>query len=139
MGLGEKSMADSLLATKLSIPTVSPKLVPRPRLLARLGEGLACPLTLISAPAGFGKTTLLGEWRNTDDGRDYPLAWLSLDDDDNDPIRFLTYVVTALETIQPGTGDTALTLVQSPQPPPAKVILTALINELSTLSISPAL
>jgi LuxR family maltose regulon positive regulatory protein len=132
-------MGDSLLATKLHIPTVSPKLVPRPRLLARLGEGLACPLTLISAPAGFGKTTLLGEWRNTDSGREYPLAWLSLEDDDNDPIRFLTYIVTALTTIQLGIGDTALTLLQSPQPPPPKAILTVLINELNTLSIPSAL
>jgi LuxR family maltose regulon positive regulatory protein len=99
-----------------------------------LREGLNRPLTLISAPAGFGKTTLLSEWRASEAGRSFPLAWLSLDNDDNDASRFLIYLVSALGTLKAGMGESALAALQSPQPPPAKAILTALANDLNTLS-----
>ncbi|HLD94696.1 MAG TPA: hypothetical protein VI703_10900 [Anaerolineales bacterium] len=87
-----------LLSTKLYLPPARPNLVPRQRLTARLPEGLTRPLTLISAPAGFGKTTLLSEWRASDAGRGFPLAWLSLDEDDNNPTHFFTCLVAALAT-----------------------------------------
>ncbi len=122
-----------LLTTKLYLPPARPNLVPRPRLTARLAEGLTKPLTLVSAPAGFGKTTLVSEWRTSNAGRDLPLAWLSLDDDDNDPTRFLTYLVAALATLQPGLGETTLALLYSPQLPPPQVVLTSLINDLGEL------
>ena len=93
-------MSTPILATKLYIPPPRPKVVLRPRLIERLNEGLAtgCKLTLISAPAGFGKTTLVSEW--VAGWRGAPRsAWLSLDDGDNDPTRFLTYLVAALQTL----------------------------------------
>jgi LuxR family maltose regulon positive regulatory protein len=92
-------MATSLLQTKLYIPPPRPELVPRPRLIERLNAELHRKLTLVSAPAGFGKTTLLSEWiadcGRADCGR--PVAWLSLDESDNDPTRFLIYIVAALQ------------------------------------------
>ena len=123
----------SILSTKLFIPPPRPTLVPRPRLVERLRQGLTLPLTLISAPAGFGKTTLISEWRTSTAGRDYPLACLSLENDDNDPTRFLTYVVAALGTLKPDLAETALGLLQSPQPPPLHSFLTGLINDLDEL------
>jgi transcriptional regulator with XRE-family HTH domain len=78
--------ADPLLATKLAIPSARGALVPRPRLMERLRAGLQGPLTLVSAPAGSGKTTLLSAWRASSEGRDLPLAWVSLDDADNGPL-----------------------------------------------------
>ena len=91
-------MPTPILATKLYIPPPRPKAVRRPRLIERLNEGLSASrkLTLISAPAGFGKTTLVSEWVA---GCGRPVAWLSLDDGDNDPTRFLTYLVAALQTL----------------------------------------
>ena len=91
-------MSNVLLLTKLYIPPPRPNIVLRPRLIERLNEGLSagCKLTLISAPAGFGKTTLVSEWVA---GCERPVAWLSLDEGDNDPTRFLTYLVAALQTI----------------------------------------
>ena len=91
-------MPTPILATKLYIPPPRPKAVRRPRLIERLNEGLpaGCKLTLISAPAGFGKTTLVSEWVA---GCGRPIAWLSLDDGDNDPTRFLTYLVAALQPL----------------------------------------
>ena len=123
-------MSMPLLATKLYIPTPRPKVVNRPRLIERLNEGLHRKLTLISAPAGFGKTTLVGDWVA---GCDRPVAWLSLDGGDNDPNRFLTYLVAALQTIAPTLGEGVLRVLQSPQPPPTESILTALLNEITTL------
>ncbi|HKP52896.1 MAG TPA: AAA family ATPase, partial [Chloroflexia bacterium] len=119
------------MATKLYIPPPRPKVVPRPRLIERLNEGLHRKLTLISAPAGFGKTTLVSEWVA---GCDRQVAWLSLDEGDNDPTRFLTYVVTALRTIAANVGEGVLRVLQSPAaaPPPAESILTALLNEIAT-------
>ncbi len=128
-------MSGPLLATKLYIPHARPSLVPRARLTTRVSEGLTRPLTLIAAPAGFGKTTLISQWR-AGPGRQFPLAWLSLDDDDNDPTRFLTYLIATLETLRVGIGERALTLVQSLQPQPPKVILTILINDLTAMPTS---
>jgi LuxR family maltose regulon positive regulatory protein len=93
-------------------------------------------LTLISAPAGFGKTTLLSEWAA---GCGQPVAWLSLDDGDNDPARFLTYLIAALQKARPDVGKTALQMLHSPQPPPIETALTILINEIAESSRSVAL
>jgi len=126
------SMSTSILATKLYIPPPRPKIVLRLRLIEQLNEGLSsgCKLTLISAPAGFGKTTLVSEWVA---GCDRPVAWLSLDEGDNDPTRFLTYLVAALQTIASNIGAGALAALQSPQPPPFESILIALLNEITTI------
>jgi LuxR family maltose regulon positive regulatory protein len=87
------------------------------------------PLTLIAAPAGFGKTTLLSDWIPQSE---QCVTWLSLDEDDNDPIRFWVYVIAALQKLRRDLGESALSLLQSPQPPPIPSILTTLINEIST-------
>ena len=111
-------------------PPTRPKIVPRPRLIERLNEGLPRKLTLISASAGFGKTTLVSEWIA---GCERPVAWLSLDEGDNDPVRFLSYLVAALQTIKAGIGEGVLAVLQSPQPPPTESILTTLLNEITTM------
>jgi LuxR family maltose regulon positive regulatory protein len=123
-------MAVSLLTTKLFFPPVRHGYVPRPRLIERLRAGLRGPLTLLSAPAGYGKTTLLGEWR-AGLGQDFPAAWLSLDESDNDLILFLRYVTAALQSAQPGLVDRTRLLLQSPQPPPLEAALTSLLNDVS--------
>lgn len=119
-----------ILATKLYLPPLRPDVVSRPRLLERLNEGLHRKLTLISAPAGFGKTTLVSSWVALIDRQ---VAWLSLGAGENDPTLFLTYLVTALQTIAPTIGEGVLGVLQSPQPPPSEAILTALLNEITTL------
>ena len=123
-------MPTLILATKLYLPPLRPHVVMRPRLLARLNEGLHRKLTLIAAPAGFGKTTLISEWIA---GIERPTAWLSLDEGDNDSTRFLMYLVAALQTIAPTIGG-VLDALQSPQPPPIESILTALLNEITTIA-----
>src|SRR5215217_4930376 len=123
-------MSTPILATKLFVPPTQPKVVVRPRLIEHLDEGLDRKVTLISAPAGFGKTTLLGEWVA---GCGRAAAWLSLEERDNDPTRFLTYLVAALQTIAPNMGEGVQGALQSPQPPPAEAMLTALLNEIITL------
>ncbi len=125
-------MPAPILATKLYIPPPRSGVVLRPRLIERLNEGLATgrKLTLISASAGFGKTTLVSEWV-TSCGQ--PVAWLSLDEGDNDPARFLTYLVAALQTIRANIGEGLLGVLQSPQPPPIESILIALINEITAV------
>src|SRR3990170_16823 len=105
-------MSTPILATKLYIPPPRPKVVLRPRLFERLNDGLHRKLTLISAPAGFGKTTLVSEWVA---GCERPAAWLSLDEGDNDLTRFLTYLVAALQTIMANIGEGLLGVLQSPQ------------------------
>ena len=139
-------MVAPLLTTKLCIPLVRPALVPRPRLTERLNAGLRRQLTLISAPAGFGKTTLISDFAlqisdfRSDAASHSPahpkVAWLSLDDDDNDPVRFCSYVIAALQTVNAGLGAEALALLQSPQPPPFKTVISALINDLDALAAS---
>jgi LuxR family maltose regulon positive regulatory protein len=111
--------------------------VPRPRLSERLDRGTASKLTLVSAPAGFGKTTLLTEWLAAGPAgpADERLAaWLSLDRADNDPVSFWTYVIAALRTVAPGVGESALALLQAPQPPPIETVLTVLLNDLGALA-----
>jgi LuxR family maltose regulon positive regulatory protein len=104
--------------------------VSRHRLLKRLNEGLYRKLTLISAPAGFGKTTLVSEWVAF---IEQPIAWLSLDEGDNDTARFLAYLVAALQTIAADIGKGVSSILQSPQPPPSESILTDLLNEINTI------
>jgi LuxR family maltose regulon positive regulatory protein len=123
-------MSTTILSTKLYIPPPRPKVVHRPRLIERMNEGLHSKLTLISAPAGFGKTTLVSEWV-ADCGQ--PVAWLSLDEGDNDLITFLTYFVTAFQVIAPEMGAGGLAALQSPQSPPIESILTTLLNEITTV------
>jgi len=139
-------MSTPLLATKLYIPPLRDSLVPRARLIERLDEGLRSGyrLTLISAPAGFGKTTLLSEWAAGVGRRDgcghtelkVPVAWLSLDGEDNDPVRFLTYLLAALRQIDPGIGAAAELMLQAPQLSAPASFLTSLINELAALPTS---
>ncbi len=118
-----------ILATKLYVPPPQPRAVPRPRLIERLDESLHSRLILVSAPAGSGKTTLVGEWIA---GGERPAAWLSLDEEDNDPNRFLAYLIAAVQTVA-DVGEGLLDMLRSPQPPPAESILTALLNEISTV------
>ncbi|MBA3636590.1 MAG: tetratricopeptide repeat protein [Rubrobacteraceae bacterium] len=122
-------MSTPILTTKLYVPPPRPHAVLRPRLIARLDESLHRKLTLICAPAGFGKTTLLSEWVAACES---PAAWLSLDEGDNDPTRFLAYLVAALQTVAPDVGEGVLGVLQSPQPPPTEVILTTLLNKIAT-------
>jgi LuxR family maltose regulon positive regulatory protein len=129
----EVVMAGPLLETKLHLPRRRGGLVARPRLSERLSRGVESALTLVSAPAGFGKSTLLAESLAAVavDGRS--AAWLSLDRGDNDPMVFWTYVVAALRTATPGVGGSALALLQAPQPPPIDAVLTTLLNDLGAL------
>jgi LuxR family maltose regulon positive regulatory protein len=125
-------MSTPILATKLYIPQPRAKIVLRPRLIERLNQSLAtgCKLTLLSASAGFGKTTLVSEWIAT---CERPAAWLSLDEGDSDPVRFISYLVAALQTINAVIGEGLMIALQSHQPPSTEVILTALLNEISTI------
>ena len=116
-------MPAPLLETKFYVPRSRRDLVPRPRLSERLARGAAGQLMLISAPAGFGKTTLLTEWLTA--APDSPAgarltAWVSLDRGDNDPASFWAYVIAALQKVAPGTGGSALALLQASQPPPGR-------------------
>ncbi|MEO0770246.1 MAG: NACHT domain-containing protein [Cyanobacteria bacterium J06649_4] len=123
-------MLTSILATKLHIPPHRHQAVHRPRLLERLSGGLPDRLTLISAAAGFGKTTLISQWIAD---CDVDVAWLSLDDADNDPIRFLTYLIAACQKIQPHLGDNVIAALLTAQPPPIESLLTRLLNEVTEL------
>jgi len=123
-------MPTPILATKLYIPRPQPNVVSRPRLIERLNEGLHGNLILISAPAGFGKTTLVSEWVAI---IERPTAWLSLDEADSDPTRFLTYFIAAVQTIAATIGEGVLGALQSPQPPPIESMLTTLLNDLTTI------
>jgi len=128
-------MVTPLLKTKLYIPPVRPELVPRSRLIERLNEGLHRKLTLISAPAGFGKTTVLSEWV-AGCGRLEPevrVAWLSLDEGDNDPSRFLAYLVAALQTVEENLGQGLLAALRSPGAVNVEAVLTTLLNEVAAL------
>jgi LuxR family transcriptional regulator, maltose regulon positive regulatory protein len=122
------AMADLILATKLWSPTVQANLVPRSRLIHQINDNLGLKLTLLSAPAGFGKTTLLAEWlAQTDNG----CAWLSLDAYDNDLPRFLRYLAAALQTVDEGLGETAVSLLEPPEPSDSQYVITSLINDIA--------
>ena len=131
--LGDSLVPGPLLETKLYVPRSRRDLVPRPRLSERLDRGTASKLTLVSAPAGFGKTTLLTEWlaaRPDAPAGERLAAWLSLDRADNDPASFWTYVIAALRTVASEVGESALTLLRAPRPPPIETVLTTLLNDL---------
>jgi LuxR family maltose regulon positive regulatory protein len=108
--------------------------VARSRLRDALAAGEGRALTLVSAPAGFGKTTLLSEWLEDRSGDESSVAWVSLDESDNDPARFLTYLITALQNVNEGIGEGVLASLRSPEPPPVEPVVGALINELADLS-----
>jgi LuxR family maltose regulon positive regulatory protein len=119
---------DVLLATKIAIPRIRPDLLPRSHLLSRLAEATARELVLVSTPAGFGKTTLLASWaKNTEKA----VAWLSLDQDDNDAARFWRYVLTAVGRAGAGIGEQALSMLSAPAQPTLKAVVTVLVNELA--------
>lgn len=149
------SLPGPLLATKLFLPRARPDLVARPRLLAWLNQASQRQLILISAAPGFGKTTVLAQWlgqlsaslhqqngvtdRQSSSLSLHPsalkrVAWFSLDENDNDPARFLTYMIAALQTLQPGLGESALWLLQTPKPTAIEIVLAELVNSLSTFS-----
>jgi LuxR family transcriptional regulator, maltose regulon positive regulatory protein len=125
-------MSTPILTTKLYMPPRRPEAILRPNLIERLNEGLSAgrKLTLISAPAGFGKTTLVSEWAA---GCNLPVAWLALDEGDNDPMRFLAYLIAALQTVAPKIGEGVSGALQSTQPPPIESILTTLLNGIITI------
>jgi LuxR family maltose regulon positive regulatory protein len=127
---GDASLGDLLLTTKLNVPSTRANLVVRPRLLELLDEGSRDKLTLISAPAGYGKTTLLGEWVLRSE---LPVGWLSLDEGDNDSTTFFSYLISALQIVETEIGEGILRSLHSPQPPPTQAVLTALVNEVSSV------
>jgi LuxR family maltose regulon positive regulatory protein len=120
-------MSIPLLTTKLYIPPVRPGRVPRPRLIARLEEGVKGPLTIISAPAGYGKTTLISDWVHENRTK---VGWLSLDESDNEPDRFLCYLIHAIKKAIPEVGDSALKILQDSSNPPIESAIISLLNEL---------
>ncbi len=132
-------MSTPLLTTKLYIPPARPNLVPRPRLTERLNEGMTHSLTLVSAPAGFGKTTLLSEWIHRRGAVPAPVpvplqvAWLSLDEGDNDPAHFLAYFIAAIQTIHQDIGQSVVVASQSSQLLAIQTLLTTLINEIAAM------
>jgi LuxR family maltose regulon positive regulatory protein len=138
-------MSDELLQTKLHMPRLRPSLVARPHLLTALTQGLAGKLTLICAPAGFGKTTLVSNWLDTlrttnatrpsDIHVPHPtqIAWLSLDANDSVPARFLSYVIAALQQVDPHIGESLLPMLQA-SPLPVPSVLTTLLNDIATRS-----
>jgi LuxR family transcriptional regulator, maltose regulon positive regulatory protein len=125
--------SDPLVSTKLRPSQTRPKLVARPCLAERLDPESGRKLTLVSAPAGFGKTTLLSEWLRSRVGGDRSVAWLSLDAGDNDPVRFLSYLVAALRTVEERIGEGVLAALRSPEPPRIEALTGALINEMAAL------
>ena len=141
MGSQQKTVKPRLLLETKFYPPRSPRdLVPRPRLRDSLVRGTASKLILVSAPAGFGKSTLLAQWLDdwldaepAADATERAAAWLSLDRDDNDPASFWTYVIVALRTAVPGIGGSALGLLEAPQPALIQTVLTTLLNDLGAL------
>ena len=127
---GEELFRDQLLETKFFVPVASHALIPRPRLMALLDACPRRPLTLVSAPAGFGKTTLLSQWVQALSQESIQVAWVSLDEQDNDPVRFWRYVLTALDRLQPGMCADLVTLLRTQPSPPLQYLLTTLINRL---------
>ena len=126
--------ASPLLETKLYVPRWRSGLVSRPILIERLDQALQRKLTLVCAPAGFGKTTLLAEWIAATPVSERSVAWVSLDEGDNDPTLFWGYFISALQTLPFGVGGKSLSLLQSAQPPPIEALLGTLINEVASIS-----
>jgi len=122
------AMVEPLLITKLNVPPARSDWVPRPRLLDRLEGGLQCKLTLISASAGFGKTALLSKWA---DLCEYPICWLTLDGGDNDPVRFMRYLIAALQQVDREMGTVVSGLLRTPQLPAPDRLITIMINEIA--------
>src|SRR5918999_609887 len=123
-------MSRPLLETKLFAPTWRRGLIARPRLIERLNRGFDARLTLVSAPAGFGKTTLIAAWMAACSDAQRPVAWLSLDHTDNHALSFWTYVIAALQRAAPGVGAGALALLDSGESA-IDIVLAELLNELS--------
>ncbi|MBE9480178.1 MAG: hypothetical protein IMY69_00625, partial [Bacteroidetes bacterium] len=119
-----------LLATKLYVPQPRPNLVQRTHLIDQLNKGINHKLTLISAPAGFGKTTLISEWISQSE---ISVVWISLDKGDSDPVHFIHYLIAALQSFDKNIGKTALSMLQSPQLPPIESIMTNLIKEITDI------
>jgi ATP/maltotriose-dependent transcriptional regulator MalT len=120
----------TLLATKLLVPRTPPGSVVRKRLTQKLRGVLDHRLALVSAPAGYGKSTILSQWIQESGA---PAAWLSLEEGENDPTRFWDYPMGALETIFPDVGRKAISLLHSFQPVPADSMLTVLVNSIAAL------
>jgi LuxR family maltose regulon positive regulatory protein len=126
-------MDNQLLTIKFYPPHLNQAMVLRPRLIQRINEGTRRKLTLLSAPAGFGKTSLISQWITVSAGKDKAVAWLSLDEGDSDPTRFWTYLFTAIATTIGGVTNNSLELLRSPRPPSIEAILTPLINNIATI------
>ena len=139
-------MPSSLLLTKFYLPHLQAEHLPRPRLTGRLDEVLVRKLTLVCAPAGYGKTTLVAEWiagraaalanraAGASEQVSHPrVAWLSLDAGDSDPARFFTYLIAALQQIDPAIGRDSAAMLQGPPPSAPEALVTALINDLVSL------
>jgi len=124
-------MPKTIIKTKINLPSRKRNLVRRSRITRALTDGIenGRKLTLISAPAGFGKTTLVSGWI---EGNNIPAAWISLDEGDGDPARYLTYLIEALQTLIAGVGDGVLAALQSSQPVSPNDLLTTLLNELNS-------
>lgn len=129
---GQKNAGIPLIETKLYMPRWRSGLISRPRLIERMNQGMNGKLTLVAAPAGFGKSTLLAEWIAALNAPENTVAWVSLDSNDNDAVFFWTYFIKALQKIYPDVGENALLLLQAPQPAAIETILTSLINEVNT-------
>ncbi len=121
---------EQLLSSKLCVPPLRSQIVLRPRLTDKLESGGNNKLTLVSAPAGYGKTTLVTEW--LDQGK-YLVTWLSLDEGDNDPRRFFVYLIAALQQVNQGIGKAVQAMLVSPQPPPDEVVIGTLVNEIAAV------
>jgi LuxR family transcriptional regulator, maltose regulon positive regulatory protein len=119
-----------ILSAKLRAPRGRPDAVLRPRLMEQLDEGARRSLTTISAPAGFGKTTLLSAWCRRSE---LPVAWLSLDEGDNDPLRFVSYLIAAIETVREGFGEASRAILGSTGPSEMEPILATLSNEITEI------
>ncbi|HEX2183238.1 MAG TPA: LuxR C-terminal-related transcriptional regulator [Rubrobacteraceae bacterium] len=127
------AVPQELVTTKLRPPRTRPKLVARPRLRGVLANTNGRRLTLLSAPAGFGKSTLLSEWSQSCADGERSITWVSLDEGDNDPARFLSYLVAALRTIEEGIGEAVLASLRSPESPRPEALAGSLVNEMAAL------
>jgi LuxR family transcriptional regulator, maltose regulon positive regulatory protein len=132
--VGAAILTQALVTTKVRAPRTRPNLVTRPRLREAIARNEVCPLTLLSAPAGFGKTTLLAEWSEDRSDGGGPVAWISLEGSDNDPARFLTYLVGALREVEEGIGEGVLASLRSPGMPPIEALMGGLVNDLAEVA-----